>query len=395
MIANFLEWLRFACSYLQLTRRGRLEHRKDRSGLSTKDPGIERTVEEAIGWLCRAQDNTASHDNGVARHYSLISGWGASYPETTGYIVPTLIAYAKSHGNTSLLRRAKRMLDWLASIQFPNGSFQGGTVGNDSVATPVTFNTGQILLGLCCGVREFGEEYIKPVRRAADWLVATQDPDGCWLKYPTSFAIAGEKAYETHVAWGLLEAARVAIDKPYAEAALANVKWALHLQNDNGWFRKCCLTDPSKPLTHTIGYALRGILEAYRFTNDIDLLHACVRTADGLLKAIRLQDGFLPGRLDQNWHGTVSWACLTGTVQISQCWLMLYQYTGDTRYRDAAYAANRHVRRTVKVNGPYETRGAIKGSFPVYGGYANYQYVNWACKFFVDSNILEQSVRGH
>ncbi len=72
---------------------------------------------------------------------------------------------------------------------------------------------------------------------------------------------------------------------------------------------------------------------------------------------------------------------------------MLYQYTGYIRYRDAAYAANRYVRRTMKVYGPAETRGAIKGSFPVYGEYGSYQYLNWACKFFIDSNMLEQSSR--
>ena len=138
---------------------------------------------------------------------------------------------------------------------------------------------------------------------------------------------------------------------------------------------------------------MRGIIEAYKFTNDSNLLNACRKTADGLLKAIRLQDGFLPGRVDRNWHGTVSWSCLTGSVQIAQCWLMLYQYTGERSYRDAAYAANQYVRRSMKVDGTPEIRGAIKGSFPINGGYGTYEYLNWACKFFVDSNMLERDVR--
>ena len=40
-----------------------------------------------------------------------------------------------------------------------------------------------------------------------------------------------------------------------------------------------------------------------------------------------------------------------------------------------------------------DTRGGIKGSFPIDGGYASYQYINWACKFFVDSNMMELKVR--
>jgi hypothetical protein len=47
----------------------------------------------------------------------------------------------------------------------------------------------------------------------------------------------------------------------------------------------------------------------------------------------------------------------------------------------------------MKVEGPPETRGAIKGSFPVNGQYGAYQYLSWACKFFVDSNMLERTVR--
>jgi hypothetical protein len=364
----------------------------DRSGPPELDPGVERTVEEAAAWIGRAQDNSASRDGGVARDCSLISGWNTSYPETTGYIVPTMLGCAPELGDDSLRERAKRMLDWLVSIQLPDGSFQGGPIGAEPVV-PHVFDTGQILMGLAAGVREFGlEEYHAAMCRAADWLVGAQDNDGCWRKHPSPFAMPGEKAYETHVAWGLLEVARLEPDRPYAKAALANVRWALTMQHENGWFDKCCLQDPTRPLTHTIGYALRGVVEAWRFTRDESLLKAGRRTADGLVTALR-EDGFLPGRLDADWRGTVSWACLTGSVQIAACWLLLYEDTGDVRYLDAAYAANRYVRRTVRVDGPLETRGAVKGSFPVDGGYCKYQYPNWACKFFIDSNLIEKQTR--
>ena len=379
-------------SYLQLPAAAKAEHRRDRLGLPAREPGVERAIEEGVAWLGRAQDYSASRDGGVARHFSLITGWSTSYPETTGYIVPTILAYAMLRGDETARQRARRMLDWLVFIQFPDGGFQGGLIDSKPIV-PVTFNTGQILLGLASGVRAFEEDrYREAMCRAADWLVKTQDWDGCWRNHPTPFAAPGEKTYETHVAWGLLEAARIEPDKRYVDAALANVRWAQGLQQENGWFEKCCLTDPSQPLTHTLGYALRGVIEAYRFTNNPTFVKAALRTADGLLTAIK-EDGYLPGRLNPNWQGTVAWACLAGTVQIAICWLLLYQITGEARYREAGYAANRYVRRTMKVEGRTETRGGIKGSFPIYGEYGPYQYLNWACKFFVDSNMLEQSVR--
>ena len=173
-----------------------------------QDIPIEVAVSEALAWIARAQDHSLSADGGVARHYCLVSGWSTSYPETTGYIVPTIIREGRKRGDASLLDRARRMLDWLVSIQMPSGAFRGGAIG-DSPLVPVTFNTGQILLGLAAGVTEFGAHYRRAMLAAADWLVRTQDSDGCWRKHPTPFAAPGEKTYETHAALGLFEADRV------------------------------------------------------------------------------------------------------------------------------------------------------------------------------------------
>ena len=389
------DWLRAKRDYLVLPPAAKAEHRRDRQGPPEADPGIEPAVDAALGWLGRAQDRSATSDGGVARHYSLVGGWAPSYPETTGYIIPTLLDCARISGNESFRRRAQSMLDWLVSIQLDGGGFQGGMIGQTPVK-PVTFNTGQILMGLAAGAKAFdgepGAAYRQAMHRGADWLVEIQDDDGCWRKGATPFAKPGEKAYETHVAWGLLEAARVAPDKGYGEAALANIRWALTKQQPNGWFADCCLSIPTQPLTHTIGYVLRGVLEGYLFNNDQTLLAAARKTADGVMTGLGA-DGFLPGRFDADWNGAVDWVCLTGSVQIAHCWLLLYRATGETAYRDAAYAANRFVRRTVSIDGPDETRGGVKGSFPVSGGYGTYEYLNWAAKFFVDANLLEREIR--
>ena len=282
------------------------------------------------------------------------------------------------------------MLNWLVGIQMSSGAFQGGAIGELPVV-PVTFNTGQSLMGLAAGVSELGEVYHNAMVAAADWLVATQDSDGCWRKYSTPFAAPGEKAYESHVAWGLLEAARLEPSRGYAEAAMRNIHWMLTHQNDGGWFANCCLSDPGNPLTHTLGYALRGLIAGYEFTGDVKILREACRTAEGALTALR-PNGFLPGRLDSQWRGAVSWVCLTGTVQMAACWLLLYRATGDVRFRKAGLIANHYVRSTMRLDGPLETRGAIKGSFPVSGEYLPSQYPNWACKFFIDAHRLEKEI---
>ncbi len=350
------------------------------------DAGAERVLLESIGWLCRAQDHSRSADGGVARDYSVIHGWASSYPETTGYIIPTLLQYADRVGNSGIRERARRMADWLVAIQMACGGFQGGKIDSRPVV-PVTFNTGQILLGLAAAEAAFGG-YRPAVRRAADWLIATQDVDGCWRLHPTPFAAGGVKAYETHAAWGLLEADRIDPGRGYAEAALANVRWALGLQRPNGWFEQCCLDDPARPLTHTIGYALRGVVEAYRFGHEPALLEAALRTAEGILSALR-PDAFLPGRLRPDWSPAAKWVCLTGSAQIAHCWLLLSGITGDARYAEAARKANAFVRRTVRASGAPDVRGAVRGSYPASGPYGRWQYPNWAAKFLADSLMLE------
>jgi hypothetical protein len=96
-----------------------------------------------------------------------------------------MIEMARRTGRQELHERARRMLDWCAEIQFPEGGFQGGRI-DSTPKMPVTFNTGQILLGLAAGVAAYTDEtYLSAMHKAARWLAETQDADGCWRKHPT------------------------------------------------------------------------------------------------------------------------------------------------------------------------------------------------------------------
>ncbi len=379
----------------QLDRRlpdsARRQDRLDRRGPPSEDPGCQAAISVILAWLCRAQDFSATGDGGVARQFCYLNGWGDSYPETTGYIVPTFLSEAEIQADDSLYRRAERMLDWLVAIQLPQGAFQGGLVTHRPVV-PVTFNTGQILLGLAAGAGTSGkEEYLSAMHRAASWLVETQDADGAWRRFPTPFAAPGEKVYETHVSWGLFEAERVAPGNGYGDAGLRQVRWALSKQAPNGWFQDCCLDAPQRPLTHTIAYALRGVLEAYRLCEDRIFLDAGIRTADSLVECVR-DDGFLSGRFDSQWRPMAAWDCLTGAAQLAFCWFQLYRWTGNPRYLEAGCRVNSYVRRTIRTEGDPDLVGGVGGSFPISGDYGRYQYLNWAAKFCIDAFRQELAV---
>ena len=78
-------------------------------GLSVKPTqSIELHLRGAADWLCRAQ--AATPDDGVAHSFDIKSGkWQASYPETTGYIIPTLYDYAKNYSEPTYAAAALKM----------------------------------------------------------------------------------------------------------------------------------------------------------------------------------------------------------------------------------------------------------------------------------------------
>ncbi|MGD1955635.1 MAG: hypothetical protein ACFBZ9_10465 [Sphingomonadales bacterium] len=384
-----LDWLDFQA----LPTAAKAASKADRAGsLAAADPGPEAAIKAALSWLSLAQDQSTTADGGVARHWSYLTGWGASYPETTGYIVPTFLEQAALRQDAGLEARARTMLDWLVDIQFEDGGFQGGMIGQ-TPKVPVTFNTGQILLGLAAGSAQWPERYSSAMATAADFLSASLDDDGCWRSHPTPFAVHDDKAYETHVAWGLYEAARVTGREDWAAAATRQVDWALTHQRENGWMDQCCLSDKTQPLTHTLGYALRGIVEAWHYTQEDRVLAAALRLAEGLRGGLE-SDGRLPGAFDAAWRPAAKWSCLTGSVQIAHSWFLLFKATGDTAWQDAGQRANAWVRRTIVMDGDAHVSGAVKGSYPVDGDYCRFEFPNWAAKFLIDSCQIELDCAG-
>ncbi len=382
-----LAWYRLRQSEAQLSKAAKQMRADNATGLPAYDCGPTQAVDLAAQWIARAQDRSTSSDGGIARHFSLNTRWSPSYPETTGYIVPTFIRLSALRDNSDYADRARQMLDWLVSIQLNEGAFQGGMIGVPPV--PVTFNTGQILLGLAAGVARFGNgSYETAMHKAASWLRDTLDDDGCWRRFDSPYTVPGEKAYETHVSWGLLEAERISPGQGYGEAALRQIGWAATKVRPNGWIANCCLNDAAQPLTHTIGYALRGFIEGFRFSRNEELLELSIRIGEGLRNCVD-SDGYLPGRIDSDWHQTVTWSCLTGTVQNSANFLDLYDFTGDSAWREAAARMNSYVRRTLIVNGDPDWVGAVAGSFPIEGDYGSYEYLNWAAKFMIDAQLME------
>ncbi|MBS3100942.1 glycoside hydrolase family 88 protein [Candidatus Woesearchaeota archaeon] len=338
-------------------------------------------IKAAMEWLANAQKATG--DGGASAMHSLIEGWTPSYVETTGYIIPTFFNYAEISKNPAYRKMAVEMAEFELENQLPSGAFPGA--GRKD--TPIVFNTGQVIFGLCRAYQETKDEkYKKAAEKAADWLVSVMDNDGCWRKNDYLNHI---HTYNTRTAWALLNAHKITANEKYKESAAKNIDWALAQQLENGWFENNGFFPEQEPLVHTIAYSIRGILESAIYLRKKKYLESAIKAAKPLAEAQR-NDGSLAGSFNKEWESSVKWSCLTGNSQMSIIWQKIYMITKDEKFLDAAKKSNAFMKSVQDINSPNPAiRGAIPGAFPIYGWYAPLCFPNWAAKFFADALMLE------
>lgn len=345
----------------------------------------------AMEWLKMAQD--ATPDKGVAQTYlTRMKKWANSYPETTGYIVPTFYRYHQLTGEEEYRTRAIEMMDWESEIQLEDGGVLAGAIGDSD--KPTVFNTGQVLFGWATAYeQEKNPTYHDSLKRAATWLCDVMDEDGCWRKFGSPMTwTEGINLYNTRSAWGLARAHEVIGEQRFLDCAVKNLEWALSNCEENGFANHNCLQDDTQPYLHTIAYAMRGFLEIGHYAKREDFVEQAIKMGDALIPHIE-KNGHLPGRFDKDWKPTVDWACLTGNAQISINWCRLNQITGEDKYKVAARSVMEYTKTTQVLESEYkEIVGGIKGSHPINGGYHPRQYPNWATKFFADALMILMAV---
>ncbi len=347
-------------------------------------------LEAAIGWLKRAQDSSTS--GGVAWGYrarrpirtAFPLGWIAPYPETTGYIIPTMIRFSDLSGDEDCLDRARRMAAWELMIQLKDGGIQGGTIDAKVVASS-TFVTGQVLLGLMALYDRFPTNELRAgAIRAGEFLLDCLDNSGRFAKGYSQFCEHGPKAYETRTGHALAVLGDMFDDQRFRTAASHIADYALSVQDTNGWFRENDLDDHTRPLTHTIGYVTEGLYGIGIKLGRRDCIEAVHRTLDQIVPLVR-PDGFMAGRWRSDWTPAVDWSCLTGSAQIAGVFLRMHEQTRTPGYLEAGRKLLGFVCFTQDLRtGVPGLDGGIRGSYPFGGEYGQWCALNWATKFYAD-----------
>lgn len=316
---------------------------------------------------------------GGSSAYATAAGtWSRVYPETTGYLIPTLLSFKRTEEVLHIAR-------WLLLIQHPDGWWAGG-LHPPRRPLPSVFNTAQVLSGLVTLARTTNDLPLRSsITRAARWLAAGIAADGLWPNQ--DYRALSTPTYYTHAAWPLLEAAHFLDDDTIGASALRVLNALSKRRLSNGGFAGWSFTGSGPAFTHTIAYTLRGLIGAAESLNTWEPYGAATESVlERLGKSTELTGGRLPGLWTEDLEPLGSFVCLTGNAQLAICLLIWESRHPDLRIVNMAAKLLDVVCASQRLRHPLSAiRGAVGGSLPLAGPYMRGRYPNWAAKFHCDA----------
>ena len=318
----------------------------------------------AQDWIARTR---SPRTGGSRAYFTPLRGWSRTYPEVTGSLISTVL----QAGDETL---ARSFAEFLLEIQHADGAWTAGMWPTRHLAPRNAMSTAQILRGLCALYRHSGENmWLESAQRAAHWLVNASD--------------SMNATYHTQIAWALLDSWLITDEASQRAAAVSILERARARRTLIGSFKGWGFGGSDSAFTHTIGYTLRGFIESARLLDawpryGAPLVNALRRLADDAIAA----DGRLAGAYDVDWHSDKRYSCLSGSAQIAMCLLSAQSMKPHDHYPLAATALIEDICRHQKVDHPIPgLRGAVSGSYPIWGRYLRGRYPSWSAKYLCDA----------
>jgi malonyl-CoA O-methyltransferase len=258
-----------------------------------------------------------------------------SYPEVTGYTIPTLYQWGEKE-------MARDLTYWLVHRQNEDGSFSAPD------GTPYTFDTGQVVRGIAAALDDLCEVE-KPLRRACDWIISQVRIDGR-LDTPSTrmWGNIADDRIHLSVLPPLIEAGAKLSEPKYIDAAYRVLEYYKE-KKDLAEFNT---------LSHFYAY----IIEALCDLGETDLAKC------GMGQVVKLQrkDGSVPA------YQNVSWVCSAGLAQFAVIWYKLgMRASADNALEYLSNIQNR--------------TGGFYGSYAKGANYFPREEISWAVKFFLDA----------
>jgi len=301
--------------------KAKLEQRK------IKQTASASKVQLSCDWILRN-----IHSGGLA----VCSFEPASYPEVTGYTIPTMLQYG-------FQKLALDMAEFLSKIQKPSGGFPSPEMKGEYY-----FDTAQALRGLIA-IGKITRKYDACAEKAALFLFDAigDGKTGFLSQYATDIP----ESVHLFSLPPMLEWAHCVGNEFYIQAVHNCV---MHYLSDPETLRL-------STLTHFLAYQIDGLI-------DLGYIKEAKEVLEKLLKT-QQTDGVIPA-----FEG-VDWVCLTGLAQIAIC---LYKMG---IYQPADKIMN-------YLDEHQELSGGFLGSIGEGAKYFPDREISWAVKFYLDAYRL-------
>ncbi len=269
-----------------------------------------------------------------------------SYPEVTGYYIPTLIKWGYRDLAISYAK-------WLVSIQKEDGSWYD----TDNTA-PYIFDTAQILKGLLA-VRDIYPFVDESIKKGCEYVIKNVNEEGrlttpskdCWGDERTC-----SELIHLYCLTPLIEASEVFKDSKYQEIAYKVLNYYKNnYHEDIVNFRL---------LSHFYAYVMEGLLDLGE--------KEIVSVAMAKLKKVLDEKGYVPA------YNDVNWVCSTGLFQLALVWYKM----GDSSSGDKAFE---YACRLQNETGGWFGSYLVGGSSGEDNTYFAVSEISWANKYFLDA----------
>jgi len=288
-------------------------------------------------------------------------------------MIETLLKFDHLFPELHLKKYTENSAEWLLTQQLPSGSFPALLAGNQ---TPSFFNSGMIVFGLLEIDNVTPQAAIKDsMGKLATWLHSLN-----WEE-----TIQKAPAYFTRALWAYQLLACYLEDEYLKAQVKTSMETICERITEEHTLKSWGFDGKDRAFTHTIAYTWRGIFEYGRLTKQPEYIAHSTKFLTKLTSVYNRKHR-LAGSYDQEWKGDYSYICTTGNAQLSylaQEVGLYLQHKGFINLGKLLFEDIADLQHCGRIDP--ELKGAIAGSYPIWGAYMRFKYPNWAVKFYLDA----------
>lgn len=319
-----------------------------------------------------------NNNQGSSKYRTSWGKWTNDYPETTGYLLSTLLNTSTLLKDNELKELALSQIKYFESLQLNHGGFK---ISKDSKKSYV-FDSAQIMLGLTALYQNHkDDQLLKMINKCYVWLISLIDDNGEFID--SNFQKNYNPSYYSRIVWSLLKAELLL--KTKSEKTTCLYKKILSLLNSNGTFNDCSFDGSPFAFTHNLIYSYRGLWESANLFDDNVQLLRIENHIYSLSQKINSEYIF-NGEYDNQWNIRKPFVCMVGNAQLTTLLLLIYKTKKEkSLLKTCEILMSPLFLRQSKFS--LFNKGAIPSSIPIWGKYQRFKYTNWTQKFYADAIV--------